>query len=371
MRSELNWEYAWRRTAAPDAPMWKRGEAVDVERGDGPTWPRVQAGRRRLRDVLGNLVSWRGVRSRCTDVGSSAGRSCAIVLGGGVWPDSDDDRLDEELTVVARLPAPANFVQLDVLMTVYRPRALFLKSSLEYLDGRLMNLCLAHSVDLLLLARPAYGLLGSMRLQRVGGLPWLRLRWRVRRPAHSFSKRAMDLLLIALTAPISIPVMLLISAVLCWDGPPLFFQERVGEGGRIFRLVKFRTMKVNAEYETGPVLARTDDPRVTTLGRALRRIRLDELPQLWNVLRGDMSLVGPRPERPEFIAEFRRLPHYDLRHLIRPGITGIAQLTDGYTASVKEKLRCDLLYVNSRSVRLDLRLLLLTLGDLVRGFPRG
>jgi lipopolysaccharide/colanic/teichoic acid biosynthesis glycosyltransferase len=136
-------------------------------------------------------------------------------------------------------------------------------------------------------------------------------------------------------------------------------------------LVKIRTMAVDVESATGPMLASTDDPRVTPLGRVMRRYRLDEMPQLWNVLRGEMSLVGPRPERPEFVTQFRELALYDLRHLIRPGLTGIAQLTGGYAATVEDKLRCDLLYVGGRSLRLDLTLLAQTVFDLLRGFPRG
>jgi lipopolysaccharide/colanic/teichoic acid biosynthesis glycosyltransferase len=136
-------------------------------------------------------------------------------------------------------------------------------------------------------------------------------------------------------------------------------------------MVKFRTMRVDAERESGPALAHPGDERVTRVGRFLRRLRLDELPQLWNVVCGHMSLVGPRPERPEFVAELRRLPHYELRHLIRPGLTGIAQLTGGYAATAEEKLRCDLLYLHSRSLRSDLMLLLLTVVELCRGFPRG
>jgi lipopolysaccharide/colanic/teichoic acid biosynthesis glycosyltransferase len=106
-----------------------------------------------------------------------------------------------------------------------------------------------------------------------------------------------------------------------------------------------------AEAETGPVLAGRKDQRVTGVGALLRRLRFDELPQIWNVLCGHMSLVGPRPERSEFVAELRNLPDYDLRHLIRPGLTGIAQLTGSYAATAEEKLRCDLPYVNGPTLR--------------------
>ncbi|WP_149827487.1 sugar transferase [Streptomyces tailanensis] len=295
----------------------------------------------------------------------------AVVLDGGACADVED-RLDEELNVVARLSASDDFHEIDAALTLHRPRLLFLKSSLENLDARLMSLCTAHRVEVLLLARPTYGLLGSVRLRRFGGLAWLRLRWPVRGRAGASAKRAMDLLLIVLSAPLWMPVMLLIGLTVCWDGPPFYLQDRVGRNRRIIRVVKFRTMRVDAERDTGPVLAAVDDKRVTPVGRVLRRTRLDELPQLWNILRGDMSLVGPRPERPEFVEDFVRQLHcYDLRHLIRPGLTGIAQLTDGYQATVPEKLRCDLLYVSCRSLFFDARLLIQTVKDLLRGFPHG
>ena len=165
--------------------------------------------------------------------------------------------------------------------------------------------------------------------------------------------------------------MLLILLLVCCSGRPLYFQDRVGAGGRPFRMIKFRTMRVHAEAQTGPTLSGAGDPRITRAGRFLRKYRLDELPQLLNVLIGTMSLVGPRPERPEFVAELLKLPDYQLRLLIRPGMTGIAQLTGGYAATPEEKLRCDLLYLHSQSARSDLRLLGLTAVELLRGFPRG
>ncbi|WP_309112525.1 sugar transferase [Saccharothrix sp.] len=280
------------------------------------------------------------------------------------------DRLAEELHVLARLPLQRDLSQLRAVIAVGRPAVVLVKAPLENLDFRLVRLCAAHRVDVLVLAHPGYGLLGSARPRRLGGLPWLRLRWPHQRTGMR-AKRAVDVLLVLLSAPVLMPLVLVLCAAVCWDGPPLYFQTRVGRGGRLFRLVKIRTMRVGVERATGPTLTRPDAPGITSIGRVLRRYHLDELPQLWNVLRGEMSLVGPRPERPEFVSGFRRrLPLYDLRHLLCPGITGIAQLTNGYTAAVDDKLRCDLLYVSSRSLRMDLTLLALTVGDLMRGFPR-
>jgi len=166
--------------------------------------------------------------------------------------------------------------------------------------------------------------------------------------------------LIVLTAPVMAVVALAVT--LDSPGPVLFIQERVGRFGRSFRMYKFRTMRHDAEALTGPVWAQSeDDPRVTRVGRWLRRTHLDELPQLFNVLRGHMSLVGPRPERPCFVSELEAaVPQYDHRLYVRPGMTGLAQIHYRYDQSVedvKRKLRFDLLYVKRMCLMLDVRIL--------------
>jgi lipopolysaccharide/colanic/teichoic acid biosynthesis glycosyltransferase len=152
----------------------------------------------------------------------------------------------------------------------------------------------------------------------------------------------------------------------------LYSQERVGEGGRVFRLLKFRTMREDAEATTGPVWASgEDDPRITAVGRLLRKTRLDELPQLLNVLRGEMSFVGPRPERSHFVAALRKvIPFYDERHSVRPGITGWAQIKAGYGSSIEDselKLQYDLYYIKHMSFAFDLGVILDTLKVVVAG----
>jgi len=147
-------------------------------------------------------------------------------------------------------------------------------------------------------------------------------------------------------------------------GPVFLRQERVGKDGKVFTLWKFRSMRKDAEQETGPVWAKAQDSRVTRVGRHLRRTRLDELPQLFNVLKGDMSLVGPRPERPNFVEELSNtIPFYYLRHSVKPGVTGWAQINYGYGKSVEdsvEKLQYDLFYIKNLSWALDLLILLHT-----------
>ena len=177
-------------------------------------------------------------------------------------------------------------------------------------------------------------------------------------------KRALDLVFGALALAVAAPVMaaVAIALKLASPGPVLYRQERMGVDGRRFQMLKFRTMRVDAEKETGPVWARPDDPRRTRLGTFLRRWSLDELPQLWNVLRGEMSLVGPRPERPSFVEDFRRrVPGYMLRHKVKAGITGWAQV-NGWrgNTSIEKRIEYDLYYIERWSLGFDLKILVQT-----------
>ena len=173
-------------------------------------------------------------------------------------------------------------------------------------------------------------------------------------------KRLIDIFVAPVGLALLTPVMLVIAASIKLTSPGVVFyqQRRVGQYGRVFTIRKFRSMHSDAEAATGAVWARPNDDRVTPVGRVLRRSRLDELPQLWNVLVGDMSLVGPRPERPEFVEQLTRaIPFYGERHVIRPGLTGWAQVRYTYSASVEdaiEKLQYDLFYLKNMSIALDL-----------------
>ena len=175
-----------------------------------------------------------------------------------------------------------------------------------------------------------------------------------------FLKRAIDLALASIGLLTAAPVMLLtaLAVYLDSDGPIFYCQERVGEHGRTFTVFKFRSMRTDAEQSGRPVWAREGDDRVTRVGRVIRKTRLDELPQLWNVLRGDMSFVGPRPERPYFVEQLaREIPFYQQRHAVKPGVTGWAQVKYQYGSSLEdamEKLRYDLYYIKHLSTALDL-----------------
>ena len=181
------------------------------------------------------------------------------------------------------------------------------------------------------------------------------------------SKRTADVLLGGVGLVIGAPVMMLVALVvkLTSAGPILYRQRRVGKNGALITILKFRSMVQDAEADTGARWSTGTDPRVTPVGNFLRRSRLDELPQLWNVLRGDMSFVGPRPERPEFQAELAaRIPYYDQRHSVRPGLTGWAQVRHPYASSVNDsmgKLQYDLFYIKHMSFTFDLLIILETI----------
>jgi len=186
-------------------------------------------------------------------------------------------------------------------------------------------------------------------------------------PAQRAAKRAIDLAAAVIGLIVCAPVMLVVATAvkLTSPGPILYNQRRVGQNGRVFLMHKFRSMREDAEAATGAVWARTDDDRLTPIGRFLRSSRLDELPQLWNVLVGDMSLVGPRPERPEFVdALAQEIRFYGQRHVVKPGLTGWAQIRYKYGASVEdalEKLQYDLYYLKHMSIALDAFIILSTL----------
>ena len=189
-------------------------------------------------------------------------------------------------------------------------------------------------------------------------------------------KRTLDATVSLVGIIVSAPLMALIAIVIKLDsrGPVFFKQTRVGMRGKIFNMYKFRTMQQDAEVKTGPIWAKENDPRITRLGKLLRKTHLDELPQLFNVLRGEMSLVGPRPERPYFVSEFRKIiPHYDRRLYAKPGITGLAQIKRRYDetiADVKKKVRYDVLYIRKMCPVLDFMVLAMTIKAVILGTGR-
>jgi Undecaprenyl-phosphate glucose phosphotransferase len=207
------------------------------------------------------------------------------------------------------------------------------------------------------------------RLEDLDGVPVININDVPLQGFNSVLKRMIDMAissaaLLALAAPIAI---IFVLVRLTSRGPVFYRQERMGLDGKSFSIVKFRSMYDDAERHTGPVWTIPGDPRVTPLGKFLRRSNLDELPQLWNVFRGDMSIVGPRPERPHFVAQFKhKIPQYMLRHKVKAGLTGWAQV-NGWRGNtpLEKRIEYDLYYIENWSVRLDLKIMWLTL---LRGF---
>ncbi|HJU17008.1 MAG TPA: exopolysaccharide biosynthesis polyprenyl glycosylphosphotransferase [Stellaceae bacterium] len=186
-------------------------------------------------------------------------------------------------------------------------------------------------------------------------------------PLETFVKRLFDLVVAVVLILLTLPLMLVVAMLIRCEsrGPILYRQERVGRRGEVFVLFKFRSMYEDAEAGGAPVWAAKGDARITRVGRFIRYTRVDELPQLWNVLRGEMSVVGPRPERPYFVERLAAaIPLYAERHFVKPGITGWAQVKAPYGASfedAREKLRYDLYYIKNRTLAFDLRILMATI----------
>ena len=229
---------------------------------------------------------------------------------------------------------------------------------------RIMEICADTTVDVKLVPDVYQYATLFGGLEEFGGLPIVNLQSVGVLGINALAKRAFDVILSALFLALLAPLMLLVAALvkIGSPGPVLYRQERVGLDGKPFRMLKFRTMQDGAEQD-GPRFAEPRDPRATSLGSLLRRTSIDELPQLLNVLAGDMSLVGPRPERPVFIDKFRRhIPRYQLRHMVKAGMTGWAQIHGlrGQT-SIEKRVEYDLYYIEHWSLLLDLRILARTL----------
>ena len=255
--------------------------------------------------------------------------------------------------------------QLEQILDQRNPDEVILAMSPDEftLTGKLINLCEKTGTKLSLVPFYAAYMPSNPQVDNINGLPMINLR---RIPldnlANAFLKRTMDivgsLVLIVLTSPL-----MLIAAVgvkLSSPGPILFRQERVGRNKEPFYMYKFRSMRVNASEQTG--WSRDRDPRKTAFGSFIRKCSIDELPQFFNVLRGDMSLVGPRPEVPYYVEQFKEeIPLYMVKHQVRPGITGWAQVNGlrGDT-SIVDRIRCDIYYIENWSIFLDLKILLMT-----------
>jgi exopolysaccharide biosynthesis polyprenyl glycosylphosphotransferase len=227
---------------------------------------------------------------------------------------------------------------------------------------RILPLCIKYGKNVCFV--PEYFDLSIMAssLFKIDDIPTFRISNMELSSEERFVKRSIDLLLGIIAFILFFPFNLIVALLVKLDGGPVFYaQERLTEGNRIFKILKFRTMIPNAEKLSGPVLAGENDPRITKIGRFIRALRLDETPQLINILKGDMSIVGPRPERPFFVEQFEKvIPEYSFRHKVKAGLTGLAQVEGKYNTSVENKLRYDLIYINNFSILKDLLIMLKT-----------
>ena len=216
----------------------------------------------------------------------------------------------------------------------------------------------------------------QVRIKDVEGIPFIRIKTTPMSAWNQILKRTFDLVVAFVVLILVSPVFLLLAALvkLTSPGPVLYLQERVGLDGNPFQVMKFRSMKIGAETTTGPIWAKKADPRTTGLGRFMRRFSLDELPQLFNVLKGEMSLVGPRPERPHFVEQFKKdVPKYLDRHRVKTGMTGWAQVNGlrGADATIEERTKFDVYYVENWSLVFDLKIILKTIRAVLFGKDAG
>lgn len=229
--------------------------------------------------------------------------------------------------------------------------------------AKIVHYCNLHEKQALLIPNAYEVFCSSMTLDKIDDVPVFRPQCLRLTLEQRSLKRIMDIVVALLGFLAALPFMLLTAiAIKIFDPGPVFYsQERVGRYEKPFKVYKFRTMRVDAEKLSGPMLAQENDPRITRLGAFLRAVRLDELPQIWNVLVGDMSIVGPRPERPFFVEQFKQeIPEYVYRMNVKPGITGLAQVYGKYNTTAYDKLIYDLVYIQNAGIRMDLTIIIQT-----------
>jgi exopolysaccharide biosynthesis polyprenyl glycosylphosphotransferase len=270
-----------------------------------------------------------------------------------VWAIEDLPRLIDELEVQ------------DVLIALGANDGDSLMEVLRLCDGKAVSLKLVPDF---------YSIIGGMaRTEHMYGLPLIEVMPEPMQGWEQSLKRIFDVVVAASVLLVGLPLWIVTGVLikLTSKGPAIYRQNRVGQHGKNFTMLKFRTMRLNAEADTGPVWATQDDPRYTVVGRWLRKTRLDEIPQFWNVFKGDMSLVGPRPERPYFVEKLSsEIPLYGRRHRVKPGITGWAQVKWKYDTDledVRQKVKYDLFYIENMSFRRDMQILFRTVYTAIRG----
>ena len=229
--------------------------------------------------------------------------------------------------------------------------------------AKIVHYCNLHEKQALLIPKSYEVFCSGMTLDKIDDVPVFRPQRLSPTLEQRSLKRILDIMVALTGLLLALPLMILtVIAIKIFDPGPIFYsQERLGRYEKPFKVYKFRTMRVDAEKLSGPMLAQENDPRITRLGAFLRAVRLDELPQIWNVLVGDMSIVGPRPERPFFVEQFKQeIPEYVYRMNVKPGITGLAQVYGKYNTTAYDKLIYDLVYIQNAGIRTDLTIIIQT-----------
>jgi sugar transferase (PEP-CTERM system associated) len=332
---------------------------------------RVHSAHSRSGSLMRHRVLVFGVGDEAENVGRVLRKSDPDIEIVGFYPCATDTEIVVPSQVVLSrqmsLPDTAHALKVDEIIVAVRERRGGALPLRELLD------CKLSGVRVLDLASYFERALGQLRLDslRVGWLIFgegFRQSWR-----RTTIKRFFDVVVASMLLLLAMPVMLVTALlIILEDGFPVFYrQERVGLDGRLFKVIKFRSMRNDAESDGKPRWASTNDDRVTRVGRVIRKLRIDELPQLCNVLAGDMSLVGPRPERPYFVDQLTRdIPFYAVRHSVKPGLTGWAQVCYHYGSTVDDsvqKLQYDLYYVKNHTLFVDIVILFQTVGVVLTG----
>ncbi len=313
-----------------------------------------------------------GFNERAFDVIDSVSNSPALGIDIKSFCVVKENQLNKEYK---NIKSEATINSLTEMIDKYNAQEIILALEEDEHDiiGEIIPICDDKNVKLKIVPDLYEILSGQARTSQIYGVPLIDVMPELMPEWERKLKRFIDIILSILILIISLPITIITSIAIKIEseGPIFFVQERMGQNGKIFKMIKFRSMKKDAEKHTGPVWSQKDDPRVTRVGKIIRKLRIDEIPQFINVLIGDMSIVGPRPERPYFVEKLaQEIPYYKRRLRVRPGITGWAQVKHKYDESIEDvkiKLRYDLFYIENMSIRMDLKILFRTIFVVIFG----